>query len=307
MTLAHPLYLVLAVIVAVIFVGLAWLNVRRSRGAALAYSDLAFLERAIGRAPPWTALFASIWALAILAAGTALARPSFVRTLPVHDAAVVLCIDTSGSMASTDVTPTRSDASREAALTFINGVPDGTRIGLVAFAATAIPLGPLTDDRNAAREALAQLPAPNGGTAIGDALDAAAKMLPPAGRRAIVLVTDGVNNAGSDPLEVAAAIGAQGISIFTVGIGTNGSGLIIPGTDTDAELDEEALGAIAQSGHGTYARVGDAGALTARLGSLARMTINERRRVDYTVPCALAAGALAFAAALGALALGRFP
>ena len=307
MTFAHPLYLALAVVVAVLFLGLAWLNARRSRGAALAYSDLAFLERAIGRAPPWTAIFGCVWALAILTAGAALARPSMVSTVPVHDAAIVLCIDTSGSMASTDVTPTRSDASREAALTFINGVPDGTRIGLVAFAGTAIPLGPLTADRNAAREALTQLPAPNGGTAIGDALDAAAKMLPPRGRRAIVLVTDGVNNAGSDPLEVAAAIGAQGISIFTVGIGTNGSGLIIPGTDTDAELDEETLGAIAQSGHGTYARVGDAGALTARLGSLARMTINERRRVDYTVQCALAAGALAFAAALGALALGRFP
>jgi Ca-activated chloride channel family protein len=307
MTFAHPLFLVLAAVVAVLFVSLAALNVRRSRGAALAYSDLAFLERAVGRAPPWTAIFAGIWALAILSAGTALARPSIVATVPVHDAAIVLCIDTSGSMASTDVAPTRSDASREAALTFINGVPDGTRVGLVAFAATAIPLGPLTADRNAAREALTQLPAPNGGTAIGDALDAAAKMLPPSGRRAIVLVTDGVNNAGSDPLEVAAAIGAQGIEIFTVGIGTNGSGQIIPGTDTDAELDEEALGAIAQSGHGTYARVGDAGALTARLGSLARMTINERRRVDYTVQCAFAAGALAFAAALGALALGRFP
>jgi Ca-activated chloride channel homolog len=307
MTFAHPLFLVLAAIVAVAFAGLAVLNVRRSRGAALAYSDLAFLERAIGHAPPWTAIFAGIWVLAILAAGAAFARPAITTTVPVHDAAIVLCIDTSGSMASSDISPTRADASRQAALTFINGVPDGTRIGLVAFSAAAFPLGPLTADRDEARAALGRLPDPNGGTAIGDALDVAAKLLPPGGRRAIVLVTDGVNNAGNDPLEVAAAIGAQGISIFTVGIGTNGSGLIIPGTNTNAELDEEALGAIAQSGHGTYARVGDAGALTARLGSLARMTINERRRVDFTTQCTLAAGMLAFAAAIAALALGRFP
>jgi Ca-activated chloride channel family protein len=307
MTFAQPLFLVLAAIVAVAFAGLAVLNVRRSRGAALAYSDLAFLERAIGRAPPWTAIFAGIWVLAILAAGAAFARPAIVTTVPVHDAAIVLCIDTSGSMASSDISPTRADASRQAALTFINGVPDGTRIGLVAFSAAAFPLGSLTADRDEARAALGRLPDPNGGTAIGDALDVAAKMLPPGGRRAIVLVTDGVNNAGNDPLEVAAAIGAQGISIFTVGIGTNGSGLIIPGTDTNAELDEEALGAIAQSGHGSYARVGDAGALTARLGSLARMTINERRRVELATQFTLAAGVLAFAAALGALALGRFP
>ena len=307
MTFAQPLFLVLAVVVAVAFVALAVASARRSRGAALAYSDLAFLETAIGRAPPWTEIFAGVWALAILTAGAALAKPSIVATLPVHDAAIVLCIDTSGSMASTDVAPTRSEASRDAALTFINGVPEGTRIGLVAFSAAAFPLGPLTDDRDAVREALGRLPGPNGGTAIGDALNVAAQMLPPGGRRAIVLVTDGVNNAGSDPLGVASAIGARGISIFTVGIGTNGSGLMIPGTNDDAALDEEALRSIAGSGNGTYARVGDAGALRDRLGSLARTSINERRRVDLTTSCSIIAGVLAFGSALGALALGRFP
>jgi len=150
------------------------------------------------------------------------------------------------------------------------------------------------------------LPEPNGGTAIGDALAAAAHLLPPGGRRAIVLVTDGVNNTGSDPLAVAAQIGAQGLSIFTIGIGTN-SGQLIPGTDQDAEIDEDALRSIAASGNGTYARVSDAGALQARLGALARSTIDERRRVDLTVPSAIAAGVLAFGAAVGALALGRFP
>jgi len=306
MTFQHPWLLVLAFVVAAAFVALALASARRSRAAALAYSDLAFLERAIGRAPPWAALFAGMWALALLCAGAAFARPSILATLPVHDAAIVLCIDTSGSMASTDVAPTRSQASRAAALTFINGVPDGTRIGLVAFAAQAIPLGPLTDDRDTARDALSRLPEPNGGTAIGDALAAAAQMLPSGGRRAIVLVTDGVNNAGSDPLEVAEQIGAQGISIFTIGIGTN-SGQLIPGTDENAELDEDALRSIAASGHGSYARVSDAAALQARLGDLARTTIVERRRLDLTVPSAVAAGVLAFGVTLGALALGRFP
>jgi Ca-activated chloride channel family protein len=186
-------------------------------------------------------------------------------------------------------------------------VPDGTRLGLVAFSAGAVALGALTDDRDAARDALGRMPEPNGGTAIGDALAAAARLLPGAGRRAIVLVTDGVNNAGSDPLAVAAALGAQGIAIFTVGIGTNGSGLVIPGTSEDAELDEDSLRAIARSGNGSYGRVGDAGALRERLAALARTSISERRRVDLTVPCTLAAGVLAFGAAFGSLALGRFP
>jgi Ca-activated chloride channel family protein len=307
MTVAHPLALLAAALIAAAFVALAVRGTRRARLAALAYSDLAFLERAIGRGVPWTGIFTGVWAAAIVLAGAALARPSVVALLPVHDAAIVLCIDTSGSMASTDVAPTRSDASRAAAETFVDGVPAGTRIGLVAFSTSAIPLGPLTDDRDAAREALSRLPAPNGGTAIGDALAAAAHLLPATGRRAIVLVTDGVNNAGSDPLEVAAQIGAQGVTIFTVGIGTNGSGLLIPGTGEDAELDEDALRAIAQSGNGSYARVGDAGALRERLSTLAQTTVRERTHVDLTLPAGLGAGILAFGAAFGALALGRFP
>jgi Ca-activated chloride channel family protein len=307
MSFGAPVYLIAAILCAAAFVAFAAASARRSRGAALAYSDLAFLERAIGRAFPWTAAFAGLWAIAIVLGGAALARPAVVATVPVHDAAVVLCIDTSGSMAATDITPTRSAASRAAAQTFIAGVPDGTRLGIVAFSSAAFPLGALADDRDTAREELARLPEPNGGTAIGDALVTAARMLPPNGRRAIVLVTDGVNNAGTDPLGAAAAIGAQGISIFTIGIGTNGSGLLIPGTTDSAELDEEALTAIARSGNGTYARVGDAGALSDKLGALARTSIRERRRVDLTVPLTIAAGVLVLGAALGGLALGRFP
>jgi Ca-activated chloride channel family protein len=307
MTFAHPLVLAAALALAAAFAALAVRGTRSARAAALDYTDLAFLERAVGRGLPWTGIFTAAWTAAIVLAGGALARPSIDAVLAVHDAAFVLCIDTSGSMASTDVEPTRSDASRAAAQTFIAGVPDGTRIGIVSFSTTAIPLGPLTADRDTALDALSRLPAPNGGTAIGDALAAAAQLLPPGGRRAIVLVTDGVNNAGSDPLEVAQQIGAQGITIFTIGIGTNGSGLLIPGTGEDAGLDEDALRAIAQSGNGSYARVGDAGALRDRLAALARTSVREHRRVDLTLPLALAASVLAFGGALGASALGRFP
>jgi Ca-activated chloride channel family protein len=210
-------------------------------------------------------------------------------------------------MASTDVEPTRAAAASTAASTFIDGVPAGTRIGLVAFSTSAIPLGALTDDRAAAHDDLGRLPPPNGGTAIGDALTAAADLLPPAGRRAIVLVTDGVNNYGRDPLEAAQAIGASGITIFTIGIGTNGSGELIPGTGENAELDEDALRDIATAGHGTYARVADAGALQTRLGALAQASARERRHVDLTLPFALGGGVLALGATLAAIVLGRFP
>lgn len=307
MSFAHAWLAAAAVLAAAAFALFAWRSERRTRRAAIAYSQLAFLEAVAGRGLPWSGLFAAAWVVAIAAFGLALAKPSIVAAVPVHDAAVVLCIDTSGSMASTDVAPTRSEAARAAAEAFIDGVPDGTRIGLVSFSTSALPLGPLTDDRDAARNQLAEMPAPNGGTAIGDALETAAKLLPPASRRAIVLITDGVNNHGADPLEAAGDVAAHRITLFTIGIGTNGSGQLIPGTGEDAELDEAALREIAREGNGTYARVADAAALRARLGALAQTSVRERRRVDLSWPFAVTGGLIALAGACGALALGRFP
>jgi len=306
MTLAHPLAAILGIAAGLAFLVCAVRAGRRSRAAALDYSQLAFVESVAGRTP-WNAIFATAWALAIAAGGLALAHPAVVASVPVHDASVVLCIDTSGSMSSTDVAPTRADAARAAADAFITGVPAGTRLGIVAFNTAAIPLGAVTNDPASAEDDLQRLPPPNGGTAIGDALATAAEMLPAAGRRAIVLVTDGVNNHGRDPLDAAQTIGSSGIAIFTVGIGTNDSGELIPGTSESAQIDEEALREIAAAGHGTYARVADAAALRERLAALAQTTVNERRHVDLALPLALGGGALALVAAVTALAFGRFP
>jgi Ca-activated chloride channel family protein len=122
-----------------------------------------------------------------------------------------------------------------------------------------------------------------------------------------VLVTDGVNNSGRDPLDAARTIGAAGITIFTIGIGTNGSGELIPGTGEAAELDEDALREIAASGGGTYARVADADALRSKLSALAQTTVRERRHVDLALPCALGGAVIGVLALVGGMVLGRFP
>jgi Ca-activated chloride channel family protein len=307
MTLAQPAALGIALAVALAFALLVLAAERRARAAALDYSSVAFLDAALGRGVPWTTLLALAWVLAIVAGGIAAARPSAPGMVAVRDGAVVLCIDTSGSMASTDVAPTRAAAARIAADTFVNQLPAGTRMAIVGFSSAAVPLGPLLADRDAVREQLDRLPAPNGATAIGSALDAAAQLLPLRGRRAIVLVTDGVNNRGLDPLTVSQRLGARGIAIFTVGIGTNGSGEIVPGTAESASLDEDALRTIARDGRGSYARVADAAALRARLAGLADDAVRERRRVDLTAPFAFGGAALALVAAFAAALLGRFP
>jgi Ca-activated chloride channel family protein len=307
MTFAHPAALAATVIVVgALLLALRALERRRS-AVALAYSNLAFLESAAASRVPWSALLAGTWALAAACLGVALAGPHFVAPVAVRDGAVALCIDTSGSMSATDVAPTRAEAALRAAREFIGAVPDGTRISIVAFASNAVVVMPASDDKDAVRDALSRIPPPDGGTAIGDALAVAARSLPPVKHRAIVLVTDGVNNQGSDPLEVAPQIGQTGVTIDTVGIGTSGSGLLIPGTTEEADLDESALRAVAQAGHGAYARVGNADALASRLRDIALASTVERRRIDASLPLAITGGGLLLLTTLGAFGLGRFP
>jgi Ca-activated chloride channel homolog len=307
MTFAHPLWLVGGVLLAAAFLWGAHVASRRASASALAYSNLAFFESATKPRldPAWIVALAC--AAGIVALGAALAGPKLLANVPVRGGAVVLCVDTSGSMRATDVDPTRAAAAAAAVRAFVDGVPDGTRLGIVAFASGAGVVQPLTDDKDAVRDAIGRIPPPNGGTAIGDALATAARSLPPSGKRAIVLITDGVNNLGADPQGVAQQIGANGVEVDTVGIGTNDSGQLVPGTDQAATIDEDALRQIASTAHGVYARANDAGTLRAHLASLANSTTRERKRIDASLPLALAGGAVLVLALGGGMLAGRFP
>ncbi len=211
MSVTHPLWLVLARRARRgAFVALRTSRrARGARGGAGVQRPRVLRARAGRRFDPALPL-ALACAAGIVLLGAALAGPRFIARVPVRGGAVVLCVDTSGSMRATDVEPSRAEAAAAAVRAFVDGVPDGTRLGIVAFSSGAGVVQPLSDDKDALREAIARIPPPNGGTAIGDALAAAARLLPPGGRRAIVLVTDGVNNLGSDPLAIARTVGAGG-------------------------------------------------------------------------------------------------
>jgi Ca-activated chloride channel family protein len=307
MTFAHPerLWLVLAAVAA--FALLYRALERRASARAFAYSNLAFALGALRASrAPGIALFG---ALVIGVAGLALAvtGPRLTTRVPVKDGTVVLCIDTSGSMLATDLTPSRAAAAKAAARTFVDEVPPGTRVGIVTFASGADVIVEPTADLDAVREAIDRIPPPNGGTAIGDALTLAGQRFPAQGKRVIVLMTDGVNNAGVDPVAAARAVAAQGIAIYTVGIGTAGSGELIPGTNEPADLDEDTLRAIAATGGGSYASATDAGSLRGAFRDLARATVWERRRIDSSALFAFGGGLTVLLAFLAGFWTGRFP
>lgn len=305
MSVDHPLRLALGLVAVVLF-GVAYGALQRRKTAHdLAYSDITFFALA-ARPQRWVPL--ALQALCLIALGAlalGISGPHVRLWLPVHGA-VFMCIDTSGSMASTDVVPTRAQAARAAAQAFIEETPRGTKIGVISFSGAAGVTVPLSDDRAATVDGLGEIPPPDGATAIGDALTLAGRLLPKSGHRAVVLMTDGVNNAGSDPLQAAQELGRQGIPVYTVGIGTPSGGLI-PGTDQEATIDEDALRSYAQVSGGAYARVENATQLRAALQRLGRVTTMEARNVDAALAFA-AAGAIGLAGALLlGLSVGRFP
>jgi Ca-activated chloride channel family protein len=301
----HPLRLALALLVVVVFAIVYGVLQRRKTANDLAYSDIAFFATA-ARPRLWVPrALQALCILALAAVALGVSGPHLRLLVPAHGA-VFICIDTSGSMASTDVTPTRAEAARAAARAFIEASPRGTKIGVISFAAEAGVVVPLNDDRNATLSGLDEIPPPDGATAIGDALTLAAKFLPKSGHRAVVLITDGVNNSGGDPLEAAQLLGRQGIPVYTIGIGTASGGLI-PGTDQEATIDEDALQSYAQVSGGAYARAENATQLRDALQRLGRVTTFEPKRIDATLPL-LAGGAVGLAAVmLLGLGLGRFP
>jgi Ca-activated chloride channel family protein len=163
---------------------------------------------------------------------------------------LVFAIDISGTMALPFSHLTRLDAAKVVTENFALNRPNH-RLGLVAFAEQAFILAPPTLDRGLYLRILndvtyASLLDVSNRTAIGMGLTAAASLLAEstAPTRAILLLTDGVNNAGAiDPITAAQAARALGIRIFTVGIGTTGS---------DADFDEAALRQIAGQSMGRY-------------------------------------------------------
>lgn len=305
MTFAHPWWLLGALVAGVSF-ALALRSIGRRRGArSLTYSNLSFVIDALRPNPVAERLFTACWIAAVALFALALAHPRTSLWLPAKNGAVFICIDTSGSMRSPDVLPTRWDAAKSAAREFVSRTPDGTKIGVIAFSGDAAILAPVLSDKDRAAAAIDQLPSPNGGTAIGDALQLALSALPKSGQRAVVLVTDGVSNRGSDPMAAAQALAAQRVRLYTIGIGTNG-GAVIPGTAQEATIDEDALRAYAQVTGGAYARADNAGALRSALAQLGRTTTLERRPVDLALASALTGALVALATFLTGLILGRY-
>ena len=218
------------------------------------------------RLNPSLYLLMMIWLLTL----TALSGPEWLgapRALSQQGRDLMLAIDLSGSMELPDLSPdnqkqTRLDVVKKIADPFIAN-RTGDRIGLVVFGSRAYLQAPLTFDRQTVRDMLADLSIGLAGqqTAMGDAMGLALKRLlnSPEKSRAMILLTDGGNNAGAvSPLDAARVAAANHIKIYTIGIGADS--LVIPGlfgpqtVNPSNDLDLDTLKKIAHLTGGTFFR-----------------------------------------------------
>jgi Ca-activated chloride channel family protein len=206
---------------------LAWAyasSEKRRRRAAAAFAAPAVSASVVPRRPGWRrhAPLAFAW-LAVAALIGALARPQVSVAVPAEQATIVLAMDHSGSMAATDVAPSRLTAALDAGEAFLGKVPKQVRVGGVVFDNVAEAVQSPTTDRTELRDALRDAMKPSGGTATGDALAVSLEMARSSGKKvpsAIVLLSDGKATHGRDPLPVADEAKQLGIPIYTVALGT---------------------------------------------------------------------------------------
>ena len=206
---------------------------------------------------------------------TALARPQIIdtstRVKTNSGIDIIMAIDVSASMLAKDLKPNRLDALKNVADEFIkNRVSD--RIGLVEYAGESYTKTPLTTDKSIILKSLREIKYNNiieGGTAIGMGLATSVNRIKDSNSKSkvIILLTDGVNNAGFiDPLTAAELAKEYDIKIYSIGLGTNGLALSPVGINArgklnyaniQVEIDEELLTQISEMSGGKYFRATD--------------------------------------------------
>lgn len=328
-----------------LLLGFRWWTRRRRRREAVTMSSVALIRAALPGRSLWRRRIpVLLFAVGLVVLGTGAARPQASVPVPSNQASILLAIDVSASMCSTDVQPNRLTAAQKAAREFIRAQADGTRIGLITFSGIAGLLVQPTTDKKALLSAIDTLRTSRG-TAIGLAIlasvDAIAEFnpnVPPTGVEVattpggpsgdyepdtIVVLTDGRNTHGVDPLTAAEEAAARRLRVYTIGFGTTRpSPMACPrdqisgdaafrgdgrnfgppggggGRGRYQQIDEQTLTKVAEATGGEYFKAEDAEELSSVLRDLPDSISLQRQNMEITVWFALV-GALLILTAVG--------
>lgn len=296
MTYLHPHLLYLLLIIPIL---IGWyLYRRRNAQATLFTPSLSFIE---GVPSGWRVrlrhlpFVLRIMALALLI--IVIARPQSSRSWSEHDVEgidIMLSMDISTSMLAMDFEPNRIEASKRVAIEFINSRPNDN-IGLVAFAGESFTACPITTDHAALVNRLVEMTPGmiEDQTAIGLGLVTAINRLreSKAESKVVILLTDGVNNAGDISPQMASELASSlGITIHAIGMGTDRGeapypipsafgGMVI--RPMPVELDETVLRQVAETTGGSYFRATDMDSLKEIYSQIDQMEKTKLRTRNY--------------------------
>jgi Ca-activated chloride channel family protein len=326
MTFAWPLALLALLAVPLLAGAYVW-QLRRRRRRAVRYSSIALIRAAAPRRSAWKRHVPVALLLAALATlGLAAARPQLSVDVPVSQSALILALDVSGSMCATDVEPNRLTAAQEAVREFVQRQDSSTSIGLVLFAGFAQVAVAPTTEREPLLHAIDTLTTGRGttiGAAILKSVDAIAEInseVAPADPGAapapgpprapgsfapeiVVLLTDGANTRGIEPVDAAEIAAERGVRVYPIGFGTRNPTTMVC---TAAQLggrgfesrggfggggggrnylvaDEAALQQVAEVTGGEYFAAADADRLQRVLEDLPRTVQTQHRQVETSV------------------------
>lgn len=320
MSFGNP-YVLLALLALPVLIGLYVGEQDRRRRAARAFAVERMQPSVAPRLPRWRRHVPQLaFLLAAIILIAAAAKPQRTVATPVERASIMLATDVSGSMAATDVFPTRLVAAKQAARTFLGQVPARVNVGVMAFNQTPTILASPSTDRQAALNAIAQM-TPSGGTASGEAIATSVSALrtnpastggDPNGQpapAAIVLLSDGKSTSGRNAVAQAQRAAQAGVKVYTVALGTPSGKITVKGRNGRSVTkpvppDPQALQAIAQAGGGESFTA----QTTDRLSDVYKQLGSQlgHKQTKKQITSAFAGGGLALLLLGGVMSLGWF-
>jgi Ca-activated chloride channel homolog len=292
MEFANPEFLCLFLLLPLLLV-VHW-KIRTKRRTDVKISELGTLsdyKPSIRQRIGWMPLLFRMLAISLIIVSLARPRSSSHGTNVTSEGiAIVLAMDVSSSMLAEDLRPNRIESAKKVASEFISERPNDL-IGLVIFSGESFTQCPLTTDHGVLLNLMDGIQSGilEDGTALGEGLATAIARIKdsPAKSKVIILLTDGVNNAGSiAPVTAGEIAKTFGIRVYSVGVGRNGSAPYpfktpfgIQYQNVDVQIDEAILQNISNSTDGKYFRATDNKKLKAIYQEIDKM---EKTKVEVT-------------------------
>ena len=290
----------------------------RKNRRGMRFTNTSMLEVVVPKQSQWRRhLAVALSLLSLITLTAAFARPKTQVDVPRERATIVIVIDASLSMEATDVKPNRLAAAKQAAIAFVQSLPDKYNVAVVSLSGNPNVLVPPTTAHNTVENAINTITLQES-TAIGEGIVTALRALEQAPKDrsnpdaiapgAIVMLSDGTNTAGRSPQQAAAEARSAKVPVYTIAYGTENGFVDLDGKREQVPVDHDLMREIAELTRGEYFTAATPDQLKKVYGNIGSEVGYEK--ADREVTARFAGYGLAFAvlAALGAISLGaRWP